>query len=370
MTDAERQPRFDLSASKPFSRWLVLLAGTLIIASLLGLARLPAAVLLGAMVSGIAVAASGGAVRIPRSALFFAQSVVGCLIGRSISPDTLHDIVKSWPLFVLMVLSVSVVSSLLGWLLAKTGALPGSTAIWGTSPGAALVMTLMSEGYGADSRLVAFMQYLRVLMVTLAATLVTGIWGEPLLAKAVTVAAAASFDTWAFGETLAIIAVGASLGMLIRLPAGPILFPMVVGAVLNITGMVRIELPWWLLYAAYTVVGWGIGLRFTRQIVRHALGAFPKIAATLLAMIAICGGFAVFFGIAIGIDPLTAYLATSPGGMDSIAIIASSTGGNMSFVMAVQTTRFILVTATGPALAKFIVKRTGMVERTRNGREG
>lgn len=370
MTDAdERRARFDLSDSKPLSCWLILIACTLTIAPLLGLARLPAAVLLGAMVSGIAVAASGGVVRIPRTALFFAQSVVGCLIGRSISPDTLHDIVKSWPLFVLMVLSVSVVSSLLGWLLAKTGTLPGSTAIWGTSPGAALVMTLMSEGYGADSRLVAFMQYLRVLMVTLAATLVTGIWGEPLPAKAV-VAVAAGFDAWAFGETLAIIAVGASLGMLIRLPAGPILFPMVVGAVLNITGMVRIELPWWLLYAAYTVVGWGIGLRFTRQIVAHALGAFPKIAATLLVMIAICGGFAVFFGIAIGIDPLTAYLATSPGGMDSIAIIASSTGGNMSFVMAVQTTRFILVTATGPALATFIVKRSGMAERARDGRDG
>ena len=37
--------------------------------------------------------------------------------------------------------------------------LPGTTALWGTSPGAASVMTIMAESYGADMRLVAFMQY-------------------------------------------------------------------------------------------------------------------------------------------------------------------------------------------------------------------
>ena len=37
--------------------------------------------------------------------------------------------------------------------------LPGTTALWGTSPGAASVMTIMAESYGADVRLVALMQY-------------------------------------------------------------------------------------------------------------------------------------------------------------------------------------------------------------------
>lgn len=35
--------------------------------------------------------------------------------------------------------------------------LPGNTAIWGSSPGAATVMTLMAGSYGADVRLVAFL---------------------------------------------------------------------------------------------------------------------------------------------------------------------------------------------------------------------
>ena len=46
----------------------------------------------------------------------------------------------------------------------------------------------------------------------------------------------------------------------------------------------------------------------------------------------------------LGIDPLTAYLATSPGGMDSVAIIAAASDRvDISFVMALQTARFLIV---------------------------
>ena len=62
--------------------------------------------------------------------------------------------------------------------------LPGTTAVWGIAPGGASVMMLMSGGFGADARLVAFMQYLRVVMVAAVASLVARLWvgasGAPL----------------------------------------------------------------------------------------------------------------------------------------------------------------------------------------------
>ena len=60
---------------------------------------------------------------------------------------------------------------------------------------------------------------------------------------------------------------------------------------------------------------------------------------------------------AAGIDPLTAYLATSPGGMDSVAIIAASSNVDMSFVMALQAVRLVIVLLVGPPLARFIAQR-------------
>ena len=60
-----------------------------------------------------------------------------------------------------------------------------------------------------------------------------------------------------------------------------------------------------------------------------------------------------------GIDPLTAYLATSPGGADSVAIIAASSHVDVPFVMALQTGRFLVVLLIGPRLARFVARRVG-----------
>ena len=54
-----------------------------------------------------------------------------------------------------MVLLVIVASEPLGWLHGRWRVLPGATAVWGSTPGAATAMTLMSEDYGADAQLVA-----------------------------------------------------------------------------------------------------------------------------------------------------------------------------------------------------------------------
>lgn len=58
-----------------------------------------------------------------------------------------------------------------------------------------------------------------------------------------------------------------------------------------------------------------------------------------------------------GVDPVTAYLATSPGGMDSVAIIAASTKVDVPYVMALQALRFFACVVAGPALARFVVGR-------------
>ena len=79
-----------------------------------------------------------------------------------------------------------------------------------------------------------------------------------------------------------------------------------------------------LMAGCYAVVGWIIGLRFTREIVVYAARMLPRITTSILMLIIVCGGLAWVLHLALGTDMLTAYLATSPGGADSIAIIAAS----------------------------------------------
>ncbi|ARF51712.1 hypothetical protein DSJ_22045 [Pantoea stewartii subsp. stewartii DC283] len=51
---------------------------------------------------------------------------------------------------------------------------------------------------------------------------------------------------------------------------------------------------------------------------------------------------------------MTAYLATSPVGLDTVAIIAAGSGVDMAFVMAMQTLRLFTILLTGPAMARFL----------------
>jgi membrane AbrB-like protein len=233
--------------------------------------------------------------------------------------------------------SVVVASSLIGWGLARWRVLPGTTAVWGAAPGAATVMVVMSGSFGADTRLVAFMQYLRVVTVVLVATLVARVWtgGSPV--PQVPVSWFPPVQAGALLATLLLVVLGAQLGQVLRLPAGAMLIPIVLGTVLSNMGILSLELPPWLLAPIYAVVGWQVGSRLDRPILLHALRALPGLLAATAALIGACAGFAVLLVVLAGIPPLTAYLATSPGGIDSVAIIGMAGQADMPFVMAMRT---------------------------------
>src|SRR3984885_1984084 len=345
-----------LRAAPASLEWGVLLAASLAIIVPLEMLRLPAALLLGAMAAAILVAVFEGKLAVPQWPYVLAQGLIGCLVARSIGPAILAAMVRQWPLFLAGVCSVLIISTSLGALLARWKVLPGTTAVWGSSPGAATVMVLMSEGFGGDPRLVAFMQFLRVMLVALVASIVARLWVahggvvRPAVNWFPTVPAG---PLWA---TIALAVFGAIAGARSRIPAGPLLIPLIAGIALSCTDLLTITLPPWLMAGCYAVIGWSIGLRFTREVVRYAARALPKVTAAILILIALCGGLAWLLHVTVGIDPLTAYLATSPGGADSVAIIAAASQVDLPFVMAMQTARFILVMLTGPALARMVAR--------------
>ena len=349
---ADRVRRMRAAAS-----WAALIALSLVFIAGLGLLRLPAALLLGSLAAAAVLGFADVSVRVPLWLFAGAQGVVGCLIARVIELSTIHEMTRDWPTFAGGVLSVVAAAAALGWLLARLQVLPGTTAVWGAFPGAATVMTLMSEGYGADIRLVALMQYLRVVMVAVAATAVASLWtaGTPHAAPATVWFPAVAWGSFAL--TVALAFASAAAGWLFRIPAGPLLVALAVGAVAQNAGLMRIALPPWFLAPAYCVVGWAIGARFNRGILGPAAKALPSVAASILCLIAVCGGLAVLLARIAHVDIFTAYLAMSPGGADLVAIIAASTPVDMPFIMSMQVARFLFVLAAGPAIARFVAGR-------------
>lgn len=331
---------------------------SLVLVGVLEWLALPAALLLGPMVVAIVFALRGAELAVPPLAFRLAQSIVGCMIARILTPPVLREVGQDWPLFLGGVGSVILASTALGWMLARMRVLPGSTAIWGSAPGAASAMVLMSASFGADIRLVAFMQYTRVVIVALLAALVARFWAEPG-GPGLEIGWLAQPDWKMLGLTLLLAGGSVALGRFTRLPAAPMLLPLIFGTLLQTLGVMVIELPPLLLALAYAFIGWGIGLRFDRVVIRHAARALPRVLAAILCLVVLCGGLAALLVVFAGIDPLSAYLATSPGGADTVAIIASSADVDVAFVMAMQTARFLLILITGPPIARFVAKRLG-----------
>ena len=345
-----------MGGRKQIIRWVALLVLSLPFAWALYRHGVPASFLIAPMLVAIGFGVAGSGIRLPPLVFIAAQAIIGCLVAQTLSAWNFLSLAQDWAPMTLVVVATILAGAIASWVLIRVAGLPGTTAAWGSSPGGATAMVAMAGAFGADIRLVAFMQYLRMVMVILSAALVShlvfGVTGSTLPASGGS--GPADGAVLALLETLAIALIGATAGRRLRIPAGGLLVPMVAAATLHVTGLVTITLPPWLLAATYIGLGWYVGLGFTRDVFIYALRALPKLIAATLILIGLCALSAWALTGLLPIDGLTAYLATSPGGLDSIVIIAVGSHADAPFVIAVQTLRLFAVMLTGPAIAKFL----------------
>jgi uncharacterized protein len=339
--------------------WLALLALSVAIFAGWSALRLPAALLLGPMIGAIVLGVNGATIQVPRVPYLGAQALIAAMVAGSITSSILVTFSHQYWLFCVVIFGTLLGAAGIGWLISRAGLIPGATAVYGTSPGAANAMVILGEAEGADARLVAFMQYSRVLLVAVAAALVARFWAHVGNAH---VPAAPWFGPVPWGNlslVLILALLAQQFARVLRLQAWALLGPMILLSALHAVGWLQIDLPRWLLAAAYACLGWHIGLGFRRDALIHAGRAMPVVIVAALSLMGFCAALAWCLVKFIGTDALTAYLATSPGGLDSIAIIASSTPQvDMPFVLALQSVRLVCVMGLAPLITRFVVKHS------------
>lgn len=332
-----------------------------VLAAALEALRLPAGLLIGPMLVAMLFAARGRPVAIPRPLAQAGQAVVGVLIATAFTPALVHTVAARPLLFAATTLATLSASTTIGLLLTRRQVLPGTAAIWGSMPGAATAMSLLAREHGADPALVAAMSFGRVAAVAGLASVLAALLGGHGGAARPSAEWFPPLDLLGIAETIAIASAGSLLGRRL-LPAGALLGPLLLGAALSLAGVAHFALPGWLLAPAYALVGWGIGRGFTRATLDAARGALPRLLLATGTLIGFCAALSPVVAWAGHVDPLSAYLATSPGGADSVAIIASETKVDLPFVMAMQLLRFATVLAAGPAIARWAARRSGVHE--------
>ena len=344
--------------------WALLGAGAMLAGSLAQVVGVPAAWLVGPMVVAI-VAALAWPERpaMPRWSRVAALAVVGGVLAATFRPSVLPMIAANWLPVSLVVVGTLLLSLAAGMLLARIAGVDRRTAAFGTLPGAASGMLAMSGPLGADPRLVAVMQYTRVVVVVFSAALVTRLGLVPGSAPheiptggfqtSQAAMALVQNTLLVYALTALVAAFGAWAGTRFRLPAGALLGPLILGVGLEELGVVSLAWPPGVPQAAFLVIGLWVGLLFDRASVKRAGRLFPVVLATAAGLVVACAGLGWLLTALTGIDGITAYLATAPGGIDSVAIMALGSGADAPLVLAVQMLRLLAVVLAGALLGRW-----------------
>jgi len=341
--------------------WAAVVAGAVAVSLVLGLLHVPSPTLFGGLVAAL-VRALGGRRRlaVPQVAMTAAQAVIGVTIGSLIQLDTLGAIGEHWLAVLLVTVGTLALSLAAGQLLRLQRGVSPVTGAFSMIAGGASGITAMARDLGADQRMVAVLQYLRVLLiVVLMPVVATTVYGASTGGGA---PVAGSGPGWSAGLLFtAVCAVaGVALGRVTRLPVGALLGPMLVAAVLDLTGLSRgAETPAVVEGAAFLVIGLQVGISFTRESLRTVGRALPLALAIIVGLILACAGLGAVLAAAAGVGKLDAYLATTPGGLYAVLATATDSGADATFVLAVQVLRLFVMLLSAPLLARWLRGREG-----------
>ena len=299
--------------------------------------------------------AAPGRVRVGAPAFTAAQAVTGVALGTYLKSSSLSALSDDWLPVALVSAATLVVSLGAGVVMARVTELDRPTAALGMVAGGASGIVTMARELGGDDRLVAFMQYLRVLIVVSLTPLLvavafpghggtsaTGPSGAPLIG---------SIRDWAL--TAALATVGAFAGPALRVPAGALLGPMVLAGAVSLSAPADwFVVPGLAQDAAFVVIGLQVGLGFTVATVRQTGRLVAPVLAGIAVLMLACAGLAVVLDRLTSVSFMDAYLATTPGGLYAVLAAALGAGANTTFIVAVQSLRVVIMVVLAPVAVR------------------
>jgi membrane AbrB-like protein len=341
---------------------------------LAGRAGLPSGYLFAAILVGLAVALGlPNTLALPPGFFGVGQAVAGVVVGTYLQTETLGQLGTRWIPVALVSVATLALTIGAGLLLARLAPLDRATASLGMVAGGASGIVAMADELGADDRLVAFMQYLRVAVIVFVTPLLVSVafpgHAHPGGAGAAThEPVLGTPGGWAM--TIAISAAGALAGPRLRLPAATLLGPMLLAAALTLAGPIDgVAVPPLVREAAFAAIGLQIGLRFERDTVRSIARLLIPVMISILALGAGSFLLAYLLTLTAGVSLLNAYLATTPGGLYAVLPIAFGSGGDAAFVLAVQGLRVFVMVLAAPAIVRLLVRgQPPATSRRRNTR--
>ncbi|WP_070939796.1 AbrB family transcriptional regulator [Mycobacteroides franklinii] len=352
------------------TQWLLLAAITAALTSVFSIANVPAAPLVAGTLSAAVLALlSRGPKVLPSSIIQVAQGILGVYLVTLVHRDQLMAVVPQLPWIVTGAIATLAISAAGGIALHRVhhAHVGRPTAILASIAGGSTSLTTLAKDAGGDASIVASLQYLRVIAVTLSLPVVvyilsSGASTDDGLALGGNVNRV-GFSDFALAAAVAIC--GYALGRAARLPSAALLGPMILGLTLEIVGVIpELQLPGYVAVLAFGVIGWQAGLRFTVNTVKKIAVMLPTATALVAVLVVVSCIIGCMLARLDGWTVLDGYLAMSPGGIYAATETSANYSGDVAVVAVAQVTRIFLITLLTPLIAALLSRRNGQKQAT------
>jgi len=307
--------------------------------------------MIGPMISVAVVNLMGVTVFSPPYARQNGQVILGSAVALYFTPPVVAALVANLGAIAAATASAFVIGGLGALVLSRVSGVDGKSAFFASIPGGAMAMAVLAERYGASIPPVAVAHSLRVsiLIIVIPFTLTYG--GIPLEAAAYRPELPLNPLT-----LLAWLAFGFVLGGIaerLGLQNGYLLAPIFFGAALTANGVELSAVPSWMTDFAQLMFGLVLGARFERAFfIRYKL-FIPFALLNAFFILIVSALVALALSWAFGLPIATMLIATAPGGLAEMTILAEALKISVPLVVAFHIFRVLVVNFASPYIFSF-----------------
>ena len=282
------------------------------------------------------------------------MSIIGTMLGSKVSPEFLPLLPQFWPSALALVPFI-LLSHGGGYAMMRFwGGYEKKDAYYAALPGGIVDTAALAEEAGADLRVVTAQHFIRIILVVTSVPLlflfVTGEAVGSLAGESISSGEIYNFSDLAIIVIIAFI--GLLLGRVTRLPVSHMLGPLFLSITLTVTGVIKIDFPWWLSHLAQYMVGTALGAQFSgisRKMLARGL-RMGLLAGIYMLMLALC--FAFFLSTYVPAEFNVLFVSFAVGGLAEMSLVALSLNYNPVIVAIHHLARIVLTVMCAHLLAR------------------
>ncbi|TVP70243.1 MAG: AbrB family transcriptional regulator [Rhodobacteraceae bacterium] len=317
---------------------------------------LPLPWMLGALFATMGAAVANAPVQAPSRARPVVVAVIGVLLGSHFTPDLVEK-AAVWVDTMMILLAYTIVVALVVVPFYRfVGRQDWRTAYFSGMPGGLAEMIEIGTASGAKPAPIILAHSLRIVMtIVMIAFWFRIVEGHSV--GAMSPPAPVPLTMMDGAMLLGAAVVGSFLGIKLRFPAPTFLGPLLVSALVHLTGLTQSAPPALLVSGAQVVLGTVLGCRFLGIGPRTLLPAAAlSLGATVMTLaLALLAG--TMMQSVAGMRSDQALLALAPGGLTEMGLIALAVQADVAFVATHHVARILFVIVLAPLVFRVVLKR-------------